>query len=153
MSVALGSTLILNPPDFYFGSVKNKWIAFVAGYLLTVVQSSSFQGQTFVAEILIFLLWIALKRYILLYKKHLPEWQKDWGTAIEEFIKFITFTLFFIPFWHAIFLLEDQFRTNNINVQEIVTIILVFMLFIFTVSILYKTRIRRYQKWAQNSII
>jgi len=149
MSFALAPTLTLHPPSGYFGDSIEKWIAFVAGFLLAIVQKTPFQGQTLAAILLIFLLWIALKRYLLLYAKYRPEWEKHWGTAIKKLVSFISYTLFFLLFYFAVFLLQNEFVTNNLNVQEIVVIVLVFMLFLFTVFILYNNRVRRYQKWAQ----
>lgn len=136
----------LHPPGGYLSGWIEKSIGFIAGFLLALIQRTPFRFQTLASITLVFMLWILVKRYILFYvEKKQPVWEKYWGLAIKKLVNFITYTLFFTLFYFTVFLLQQEFIEQNLNVQEIVVIILVFMMILFVAFILYNNRIRRYQ--------
>lgn len=130
----------------YFNRGIEDFIGFVAAYLLTLVQTTPYRIQTLTALLLVFFDWMVIKRFLTAYVKTKDDWERRWSEVLSRLFQFVTTTLFFLLFYFSVYLLQQNFTQQKINIQEIVTILIVFMLLLFASFVLYKTRLRWNQK-------
>ena len=142
--MATAAAVATLPSLGYAGDGLERWIAFVAGFLLTILQDAPFRGQILAGIIIGFFIWIWLKHYILLWSEKLDHWEKQWVRALKKLIGFVTYTLFFLVFYYTVFLLEQEWSIGNVNVQEIIVIILAFIILAVTIFVIYQTRLRAF---------
>jgi p-aminobenzoyl-glutamate transporter AbgT len=124
------------------GDSAEKLFGAIAGFGIGIAQETPFRGQTLVVLFLLFLIWVNVKEYIVRYMKRMKSWEEHWEKALRKVIDFLTYLVFFLLSSYVVFILREEWAFGNLNIQEIATIYIVFIVMFIVVSLIYSTRLR-----------